>query len=180
MSKNRGPKSNANRRNRATRRTDRLAHVPPHTMINYAASPADLSIELDFCIPRSVVEEKKIFDELVEIIPQYADETNIIHLRMIFGSLLNDTKGVNRRDILARVVEIINGFPHIKEITFCLNIDHYNWKQVSCASSMYGLKFPSWTFDMKVHNQEFQQILFNSRIDRQLQAAEAKVRQKAL
>ncbi|TGO44364.1 hypothetical protein BCON_0536g00100 [Botryotinia convoluta] len=70
MPKNRGPKSNANRRNRATRRTDRLAHVTPHTMINYAASPAALSIELDFCTPRSVAEEKEIFDELVEIIPQ--------------------------------------------------------------------------------------------------------------
>lgn len=179
MPKNRGPKSNANRRNRATRRTDRLAHVPPHTMINYAASPADLSIELDFCTPRSVAEEKEVFDELVEIIPQYADETHIIHLRMILGSSLNDTEGINRRDILARVVEIINGFPHIKEITFRLDIDHYNWKQVSCASTAYCLNFPGWTFDMKVGNQEFHQILFNSRIDRQLRAAEAKARQQA-
>ncbi|KAF7941086.1 hypothetical protein BELL_0032g00210 [Botrytis elliptica] len=180
MPKNRGPKSNANRRNRATRRTDRLAHVPRHTMINYAASPADLSIDLDFCTPRSVAEEKETFNELFKIIPQYADETNIIQLRMVFSNALNDTEGVNRRDILARVVEIINGFPHIKEITFSIDINHYDWKQVSSASAIYGLKFPGWTFNMEVENREVQQILFNSRIDRQLRAAEAKALQKAL
>ncbi|KAF7907379.1 uncharacterized protein EAF01_004966 [Botrytis porri] len=180
MPKNRGPKSNANRRNRATRRTDRLAHVPSHTMITYDASPAALSIDLDFCTDRPVAEEEEIFHELVNTVPQYSDETNIIHLRMIFGSVLNDTEGVSRRGVLAHVVEIINGFPHIKEITFSIDINHYDWKQVSSASAIYGLKFPNWTFNMKVENREAQQILFNSRIDRQLRAAEAKALQQTL
>ncbi|KAF7957788.1 hypothetical protein EAE96_003358 [Botrytis aclada] len=180
MPKNRGPKSNANRRNRATRRTDRLAHVPPHIMVTYDASPAALSIDLDFYTPRSIAEEEEIFDELVETIPQYADETNIINLGMIFRNLLNDAEGVNRRDILARVVQIINDFPHIKGITFSLIIDHYNWKQVSCTSAIYSLKFHGWTFDMKVKDGEFQPVLSNSPMDRGLRAAEAKLLRQAL
>ncbi|KAK6607185.1 hypothetical protein H4I95_04834 [Botrytis cinerea] len=178
MSKIRGPKSNANRRNRATRRTDRLAHVPPHSLIDYAASPADLTIYLEFCNSRSVEGEKKLFDALVETIPMYGDETNIIHLRMILSVLPKDNERVNRRDVLARVVEIINDFPHIKEMNFCLDIHHYDLEQVRCASAIYGLKFPDWTFDMKVEDRDAQRILYNSRIDRQLRAAEAKALQR--
>ncbi|KAF7868756.1 uncharacterized protein EAF02_009492 [Botrytis sinoallii] len=120
MPKTRGPKSNANRRNRATRRTDRLAHVPPHTMIKYAASPADLSIDLDFCTPRSVAGEKEIFDELLEIIPQYADETNIIQLRIVFSNALKRYRGSQPSRHSRSCRRNYHGFPHIKEIPFLL------------------------------------------------------------
>ncbi|APA07924.1 predicted protein [Sclerotinia sclerotiorum 1980 UF-70] len=77
-----GPKPNANPRDRATRRAGRVADMPTHSLIEYAAINGALFIDLDFCTSMSAAKEE-IFDALVEIIPKYADETDIIHLQMI-------------------------------------------------------------------------------------------------
>ncbi|KAI9646620.1 hypothetical protein NHQ30_004616 [Ciborinia camelliae] len=180
INKKMAPKSNANRRNRATRRLARLADVPPHPLINYVGSSAALCIDLDFCMFRSPTEEKNIFDALVETLPKYANETNIIHLRMIFKSPHKDVECANRHEILTRVVEKINDFPHIKEIAFSLVLDRFDWKQLKCASSIYHLNFIDWTFDLNMKNREIEHVLVNSRLDRKLRAAEAKILEQAM
>ncbi|KAJ8064783.1 hypothetical protein OCU04_007093 [Sclerotinia nivalis] len=175
MANSKGPGSNANRRDGATRRAARVADIPTRSVIGYAAGNAALFIDLDFCTSRSAAEEEEIFDALVEILPKYADEKNIIHLQMMFKPLHKDGESVNRHDTLAQVVEHINDFPHVKEITICLEFDRFNWRQVSSASSIYNLKFIDWTFDLYVKNREVQHILANSRLDRRLRAAEKKL-----
>lgn len=180
MPKELGPKSNANRRNRATRRADRIANIPALSQINYAASSGTLHIDLDFNKTRLPSEEEETFDTLVKTLPRYANETDIINLKMIFKPSDWDVEGADRHDILTRVVQIINKFPRIKAIQFTLVLDHFNWKQISSASSIYGLDFVNWTFDLDIKKREIQHILANSSLDRRLRAAEKRLHRQAM
>ncbi|TGO37720.1 hypothetical protein BHYA_0090g00100 [Botrytis hyacinthi] len=180
MANHKGPKSNANRRNRATRRADRVADIPAHDMVQYAPSNAALSIDLDFLTTRSPGEEQDEFESLLEIIPRYGNDTKIIHLKMMFKAPEEDVQCIDRRDILAQVVEQINNLPHIKEISFVIAVDRFNWKQIDTASSIYRLKFVDWAFELNIKDGETQKILADSRVDRELRAVERKLQHQAM
>ncbi|TGO14847.1 hypothetical protein BTUL_0047g00090 [Botrytis tulipae] len=171
-----GTKSNANRRNRATRRADRVADIPAHDMVQYAPSNAALTINLDFLTTRSPGEEQDEIESLLEIIPRYGNDTNIIHLKMTFKAPEEDIQCIDRRDILAQ----INNLPHIKEISFVIAVDRFNWKQIDTASSIYHLKFVDWAFELKIKDVEKQKVLADSRVDRELQAVERKLQYQAM
>ncbi|KAF5879404.1 uncharacterized protein Bfra_006613 [Botrytis fragariae] len=177
MANYKGSKSNANSRNRATRRADRVSDIPVHDMVQYAPSNAALSIGLDFFTTRLPGEEQDEFECLLEIIPRYGNDTNIIHLKMMFQAPEEDIQGIYRCDILAQVVEQINNLPHIKEISFVLAVDRFNWKQIDTASSIYRLKFIDWTFELNIKDKKAQKILAGSQVDRQLRAVERKLHQ---
>ncbi|TEY48065.1 hypothetical protein BOTCAL_0298g00060 [Botryotinia calthae] len=180
MVKHPGPKSNANCRNRTTRRADRVVDIPEHDMVLYVPSKAALYVDFEFPPTRSAGDEKEAFDSLIEIIPRYGNDTNIIHLKiihlkMMFKKAEEDVEAVYRRETLAKVVEQINNLPHIKEISFDLRVDRFNWKQIDVASSIYRLKFVNWTFILTINDREPQIILADSRVDRELRAVERKL-----
>ncbi|KAF7874846.1 hypothetical protein EAF04_002020 [Stromatinia cepivora] len=137
-----------------------------HQLLEYSASKRFLRITLDFMNNIS----PRIFDSLIETLPNYRQRVSRIHIRVIFKSRdkddLNHTYA--RRKILENVVDQLNRFNRLDEVRFVLNLDYLILNQIEPASAIYGLDFQSWTFDILTDDVEH--IQHDSAIDRLLRA----------
>ncbi|EDN91057.1 predicted protein [Sclerotinia sclerotiorum 1980 UF-70] len=127
-----------------TSEADRLAHIPKNQYINFFPDRNKLTVTLNF-LSRGPNPDGETLDHLLEminILPLYARETNILYLSLFFRPRNEDDLRLTqaRHLVIDRVVEEINEFPYLTKFRACLRVDRFHWDQVAdLASALYGI-----------------------------------------
>ncbi|CAD6439869.1 dab76abb-4b9d-409d-9856-d6222893f30a [Sclerotinia trifoliorum] len=128
-----------------TSETDRFAHIPTHRYIKFFPDRNKLTVTLNFMShgPHPSEETLDHLLEMINILPLYARETNILYLSIFFRPRDKDDLRLTpaRHLVIGRVVEEINEFPYLTKFRVCLRVDRFHWDQVAdLASALYGIR----------------------------------------
>ncbi|KAF7874847.1 hypothetical protein EAF04_002021 [Stromatinia cepivora] len=130
---------------KTTSEADRFAHIPTHRFIKFFPDEGKLRVILDFLSPGPHPDEGTVDHllKMINILPQYAKDTNILFLGIFFRPRDKDDLRLTqaRHLIIDRIVEEINEFPNLTKFRACLCVYRFHWDQAAdLTSALYGLR----------------------------------------